>query len=135
MSDTGLVGFDRNANGPTRVYDAAAGDFLDTGLAAANGHTHARLSADGRFLATNCLNSCEVTLDGNDNTFVQDLTTKSDTGFPENLTGSNDRDQQQPCVDGDGSRVGVHAAPAGQTQKDVYLYDRGTSALVPLPQA
>jgi hypothetical protein len=139
LSDTGLIGFDRNGQGPTRVYDSNAGVFLDTGFDAANGHTRPSLSGDGRFLATNCisggLHPCEVELDGNDNAYVQNLTTKTDTGFPENLTGSSGQDQQRPCIDGDGSRVAVHAIPPAPAtvQKDIYLYDRAAAASVPLP--
>src|SRR3954447_26284582 len=47
VSDTGLIAFDDNGNGPARVYDSVAGAFVATGLPANNGHRQTNLSADG----------------------------------------------------------------------------------------
>ena len=84
VSNTGRIGFDDNGNGPALVYDSATGQFVDTGLAANNGHRQTRLSGDGLFLATTCNDSnCVDDLDMGADPYVQDLTTKLDTGFPE----------------------------------------------------
>jgi hypothetical protein len=131
VSNSGLVAFDDNGNGPALVYDPAAGDFVDTGLDAMNGHRQTRLSGNGRFLATTCVTGCEVDLGGDASAYVQDLATRTDTGFPDDLTGADDEDEEHPCVNGDGSLVGVDIT--NPMQRDVFLYDRAAGALVPLP--
>jgi hypothetical protein len=131
VSDTGLIGFDDNSNGPARVYDSAAGAFVATGLDAMNGHRQTRLSGDGRLLATTCVTGCEVDLGSDASAYVQDLAAMSDTGFPDDLTGADDEDEEHPCVNGDGSLVGVDVT--NPMQRDIFLYDRGADAVVPMP--
>ena len=45
VSNTGRIAFDDNGNGPALVYESATGQFVETGLAAANGHRQTRLSS------------------------------------------------------------------------------------------
>ena len=122
VSNTGLIGFDDNGNGPAVLYDSGAGSFVETGLDAMNGHRQTRLSGDGRFLATTCVTGCEVDLGGDASAYVQDLTAKADTGFPDDLTGADDEDEEHPCVNADGSLVGVDIT--NPMQRDIFLYDR-----------
>ena len=134
VSNTGRIAFDNNGNGPALVYDAVAGRFVETGLPPDNGHRQNHLSGDGRFLATTCVTGamrCAAESGGTDaDLFVQDLTTRLDTGFPDNVRGA-DRDEEHPCIDGDGSLVG---ADVGQpVQRDVFIYDRGAGAELQLP--
>src|SRR5205814_2277743 len=84
VSDSGLVAFDDNSNGPERVYDSNAKAFAGSGLSADNAHRQGHLSADGRFLATTCFNPhCVQDTAGDSDLFVQDLTTLTDTGLPD----------------------------------------------------
>lgn len=131
VANTGLVAFDDNSNGPAVVYDSAAGAFVDVGLDAANGHRQTRLSGNGLFLATTCVTGCEVDLGGDASAYVQDLAAKADTGFPDNLTGADDEDEEHPCINGDGSLVGIDIT--NPMQRDIFLYDRTAGAAVPLP--
>ena len=122
VSNTGLIAFDDNGNGPAVVYDSAAGQFVETGLPANNGHRQTRLSGDGQFLATTCddtLSTCVAALDPGVDPYVQNLATKSDTGFP------NDAlvDEEHPCIDADGSLVGLDKV-APVLQRDVFIFDR-----------
>lgn len=122
VSNTGLIAFDNNGNGPAVVYDSAAGQFVETGLPANNGHRQTRLSGDGQFLATTCddtLNTCVAALDPGVDPYVQNLATKSDTGLP------NDAlvDEEHPCIDADGSLVGLDKI-APVLQRDVFIFDR-----------
>ena len=99
VSNNGLIAFDNQGNGPTLVYDSAAGQFAVTGLLADNKSRQPRLSGDGRFLGTTCddLTKCPAPTAGAD-AFVQDLMGKSDTAFPADAT----RDEEHPCLNGDG---------------------------------
>jgi len=130
-SDTGLVAFDANGNGPARVYDSAAQAFVDTGLAADNGHRQTRLSGNGRYLATTCLSGCEVDLGSDSNPYVQALTTRQDTGFPDD----DDFDEEHPCIDADGSLVGLDLPGEAAGDRDVVLFDRSVSPVAPLALA
>jgi hypothetical protein len=124
VSDAGLIAFDRNSNGPAVVYNSATGQFVDSGLAANNGHRQTRLSADGHFLGTTCNDdNCVDNLDSGADPYVQDLSTKLDTGFP------NDSmfDEEHPCIDGDGSVFGIDKAAGLALPKDVFLFDRSVS--------
>jgi hypothetical protein len=124
VSNTGLIGFDDNSNGPAVVYDSRQGQFVDTGLGANNGHRQTRLSADGRFLATTCVTNCVVDLGSDANPYVQDLGTKLDTAFPDD----NAADEEHPCIDGDGSVVGFDKRrSAAVMQRDIFLFDRSVS--------
>lgn len=130
VSNAGLIGFDDNGNGPALVYNSATGQFIDTGLAANNGHRQTRLSGDGRFLATTCNDSnCVDDLDTGADPYIQDLASKLDTGFP------NDPnfDEEHPCVDADGSLIGLDKRPsAGDAEKDIFLFDRSVSPPQPI---
>jgi hypothetical protein len=130
MSDAGLIGFDDNGNGPAVVYNSATGQFVDTGLAANNGHRQTRLSGDGRFLATTCNDSnCVDDLDTGADPYVQDLATKLDTGFPDDPN----FDEEHPCVDADGSLIGLDKqASLADTEKDIFLFDRSVSPPQPV---
>ena len=129
VSNTGLIGFDDNSNGPTVVYDSAAKMFVDTGLAANNGHRQPKLSGDGKFLATTCgpAAGCIVDQGADSNQYVQNLVTKQDTGFPD----GNAQDEEHPCTTNDGSLVGFDRQ--NPVQRDVFLYDRNVSQFVSLP--
>ena len=139
VSNTGLIAFDANGNGPARVYDSVAKSFVDTGLDPdpanpSNGHRQTELSGDGRFLATTCLASggCIVNLGSGSNPYVQNLTTKQDTAFP-NVAG---RDEEHPCIDGDGSLVGNDRQhPNNTSPRDVFVFDRSVSPIAPLTLA
>jgi hypothetical protein len=136
VSDNGKLAFDNDSNGPAVVYDSGAGKFVNTGLAADNRHRQSHLSADGRFLVTTCVTGgmhCVIDNDmvtSDSDVFVQDLTTKADTGFPDDASGTDDIDEEHPCVNGDGTLVG---ADNGAAHKDVFVYDRahGTSSRSP----
>lgn len=124
VSDGGLIAFDDNGNGPALVYNSATGQFVDSGLAANNGHRQTRLSGDGRFLGTTCNDSnCVDDLDNGADPYVQDLGTRLDTGFP------NDPnfDEEHPCIDADGSLFGFDKRVANAQPFDVYLFDRSVS--------
>lgn len=125
VSDSGLLAFDDNGNGPALVYDSATGQFVDSGLAADNGHRQTRLSGDGRFLGTTCNDDqCVNDLDMGSDPYVQDLGAKLDTGFPNDP----DLDEEHPCLDGDGSVFGIDKPPAvGVEERDVFLFDRSVS--------
>jgi len=134
VSDTGLVAFDDNANGPERVYDSRTGDFVTTtGLPAMDsGHRQTKLSGDGRFLATTCgpVDNCVVDLGTDSNPYVQNLSNGTDTGVPDD----NDSDEEDPCINFSGNLVGWHAGnPTAGDQKDVFIYDRAASAFLTIP--
>jgi hypothetical protein len=133
VSNAGLIGFDDNGNGPALVYDSATGQFVDTGLAANNGHRQTRLSGNGRFLATTCNDSnCVDDLGIGADPYVQDLSTKLDTAFPHDAV----FDEEHPCVDEDGSLIGLDKQPSlVDMEKDIFLFDRSVSppAQVALP--
>jgi hypothetical protein len=57
----------------------------------------------------------------NPDPYVQDLGTKTDTGFPDD----DARDEEHPCIDGDGSLVGLDKGPMGN--RDIHLFDRSVS--------
>lgn len=133
ISNSARIGFDDNGNGPALVYDSASQAFIDTGLGAANKHRQPRLSGDGLFLATTCADAanCEVDLGPDANAYVQNLSTGTDTGFPDNLTGATDEDEEHPCINGDGSLVGVDIT--NPMKRDIFLFDRSSGTVVPLP--
>jgi hypothetical protein len=62
--------------------------------------------------------------------FVQDLTTPTDTGFPDDASGTDNIDEEHPCVNGDGTLVG---ADNGAAHKDVFVYDRVQGTKLALP--
>jgi hypothetical protein len=121
VSDTGLLAFEDNGNGPALVYSSATGAFADSGLAANNGHRQTRLSGDARFLVSTCLADCIVDLGSDSNPYVQSLATRLDTGFPDD----NARSEEHPCIDGDGSVVGLDKGPMGNP--DIHLFDRSVA--------
>lgn len=131
VSNAGLLAFDNNSNGPAVVYDSGAKAFVDTGLAANNGHRQTRLSGDGHFLATTCNDdNCIDNLGSGADPYVQDLATKLDTAFPADST----RDEEHPCIDGDGSRLGFEKRTSSTNAKrDIFLFDRSASPPVAVP--
>ena len=124
VSDGGIVGFDDNGNGPALVYRSGTGQFLDSGLGAANGHRQTRLSGDGRILGTTCVTNCIVDLGSDANPYVQDLGTKLDTAFPDD----DNADEEHPCLDGDGSLFGIDKRRSAMVmQRDIFLFDRSVT--------
>lgn len=123
VSNTGLVAFDNDGSGPAVVYNSA-GQLVATGLT--DGHRQPRLSGDGRFLATTCASSCVADHGLGASPYVQDLAGPSDTGFP------NDAgfDEANPCIDADGSLVGLDKGAA--LQHDIHVFDRSVEPPVEL---
>jgi hypothetical protein len=132
VSTNGLLAFDNNANGPAVVYDSATGQFVNTGLPPMNGHRQTKLSGNGQFLASTCGPSagCVVDLGSDSNPYVQNLSGQTDTGLPDD----NASDEEDPCINGDGSLVGWHkGVPNAAGQKNIFLYNRATASFVNLP--
>jgi hypothetical protein len=124
VSNTGRIAFDNNVNGPAVVYDSGTGQFVETGLLANNGHRQTRLSGDGALLATTCNdNNCTPDLDIGPDPYVRDLAGKSDTGFPNDAV----LDEEHPCIDADGSLIGLDKAAAVLQPRDVFVFDRSQS--------
>ena len=141
VSNDGRIAFDNNVNGLARVYDSASGSFVDTGFpVGATGHRQTRLSGDGRLLATTCITGagkCVVDSDTNSDVdaYVQRLTPAppADTGFPDNLSGAANRGEEHPCIDGDGSIVGVDIV-VGANKIDLFLFDRTAGQVLNIPE-
>jgi hypothetical protein len=134
VSDNGLIAFDDNGNGPALVYSSATRAFVDSGLAADNGHRQTRLSGDGRFLGTTCNDdNCVDDLDMGADPYIQNLGAKLDTAFP----ADDNRDEEHPCLNGDGSVFGIDKdrAQAMATPNDVFLFDRSVSPPAPIVDA
>ena len=131
VSDTGLIAFDHATSDLTRVYDSKSKHFVATGLPADNAHRQPAISADGHFLATTCLDHCVApTVDGDD-AYVQDLFTKQNVPFPDNLAGSGIGGEEHPCINGNGALVGVDITKGMQV--DIYLYSTTGANLLPVP--
>jgi hypothetical protein len=131
VSDTGLIAFDKTGAEMGVVYNSATQSFVDTGLGVDNGHRQTRLSGDGRFLGTTCLNNCIVDFadDGGARPYLQDLASKTDTGFPNDANA----DEEHPCIDGDGSIFGFDKRrSAAVMEKDIFLFDRSVSPPQPI---
>ena len=134
VSSTGLIGFDDNANGPSRVYSSALQSFVPTGLPTNNGHRQTRLSGDGRLLATTCLDGlqpCTTPSGGDSDVYLNDLTTTANIPFPDDISGSDGRDENRPCLNQTGSMVGADVG--NPIQRDVLVYSRASGTLVPTP--
>jgi hypothetical protein len=135
VSDNGLIAFDDNGVGPALVYNSATKQLVDSGLADDNDQRQTRLSGDGRFLGTTCDGSnstCVDPLAAGSDPYVQDLGTKLDTGFPNDAN----RDEEHPCLNGDGSVFGIDKNRAAMvTQNDVFLFDRSVSPPQVIPGA
>jgi hypothetical protein len=132
-SDAGLVAFDDNGNGPTQVYDSKARQFVSTGFAAKNKQRQPKLSGDGHYLATTCLDAakCIKDLGADSNPYVQDLRTRTDTGFGGEV---DKRDEEHPCTNDNGSLIALDRQnPNANSPRDVFLYERATAKLLPLP--
>ncbi len=127
VSDTGLLAFDNNANGPAVLYNSATKQFAATGFPATNGNRQTQLSGNGAFLVTTCNDpaNCPDPV-ANSDTFVQDLSTFSDTNFPVDAA----VDEEDPCISEGGNFVGLHKGNA--VQKDVFVYDRGAGSFLTL---
>jgi hypothetical protein len=132
VSNTGLVAFDNNANGPAVVYNSTTGQFVNTGLPAMNGHRQTKLSGNGQVLATTCgpVMGCVVDLGTDSNPYAQNLVNQTDLGLPDN----NASDEEDPCINGDGNLIGWHrGVPNAAGQKDVFVYNRATASFLNLP--
>ena len=130
VSDTGLIAFDHATSDTTQVYDSKAKHFVDTGLPADNAHRQPAISADGHFLATTCLDHCVApTVDGDD-AYVQDLFTRQNVPFPDDLAGPNGG-EEHPCINGTGALVGVDITKGAKTH--IYLYSQTGGNLLPVP--
>ncbi|MDX6646588.1 MAG: hypothetical protein QOK40_2315 [Miltoncostaeaceae bacterium] len=130
VSNTGLIAFDQNGNGPALVYNSATGAFVDVGFADNNGHRQTRLSGNGLFLGTTCNDSnCVDDLDMGADPYVQDLSARLDTGFPNDATA----DEEHACLDGDGSVFGFDKRrSAAKPKRDIFLLDRSVSPPQPI---
>lgn len=133
-SDAGLIAFDDNGNGPTKVYDSKARKFVDVGFSAANKQRQPKFSGNGRYLATTCLDGdkCVKKLSAaNSDPFVQDVVNRVDTGFGGAVAM---RDSEHPCMNDDGSLIALdRQSPNANSPRDVFLYRRKTAQLVSLP--
>jgi hypothetical protein len=133
VSDAGLIAFDDSSNFDARVYDSRRKTFIDTGLPApgTGNHRQTALSGDGLFLATTCMphDKCVKDISNNDhsNPFVQNLATKTDTGFPFIANA----DAEHPCMNRDGSVLGLNYT--NPMKMDVRLYNRATGQVIPVP--
>lgn len=128
VSNNGLLGFDDGVNPPAVLYDSNSSVFVPTGFPETMGenlHRQPNLSGSGRFLATTCLSAgmCEVDLGTDSNPYVQDLSTLTDTGIPDD----NARDEEDPCLSGDGDLVGWHKVGAAGMDTDLLIYRRSTA--------
>jgi hypothetical protein len=121
VSNTGRIAFDSDGSGPAVVYDSPSGQFLDTGLT--SGHRQPRLSGDGLFLATTCSLLCVDALGLGGDPYVQDLASRSNTGFAKDGLVAEER----PCIDADGSLVGLDKPSGAMQPRDVYVFDRSVS--------
>jgi hypothetical protein len=135
VSNTGLVAFDNQVNGPAVVYNSTTGSFLDIGLPDPNANRQSHLSGDGHFLATTCNGNamtCPADNGGHSQPFVQDIPGATDTGNPPfGLGGGFDaNDKEHPCINGDGSLVGFDVNEGGVVGKQIELYDRTGGALL-----
>jgi N-acetylneuraminic acid mutarotase len=143
VSDSAVIAFDHNSNGPARVYDARAGQFADTGIVAFDiavdpvfvaGHRQTHISGDGRFLATTCQDHCITDSGGEPDLYVQDLTSRQNFAMPNDQPVA--QDAEHPCVSGDGGLVGTDLTnfnPTSSAQRDVVLYDRVGGGPLPTP--
>jgi Kelch motif/Galactose oxidase, central domain len=130
VSNTGLIAFDHDGSDTTQVYDSKAKHLIDTGLPADNAHRQPSISADGHYVATTCLDHCVApTVDGDD-AYVQDLRTKQNVPFPDDLAGPNGG-EEHPCINGDGSLVGIDITKGMVT--NIYLYSLFGGDLLPVP--
>ena len=100
-------------------------------MAADNGQRQTRLSADGHVLATTCLSHCVTPTGGDADAFVQDLRTRTNIPFPDDLSAPN-KDEEHPCIDARGRIVGIDAG--NPVTKGIFLYDRTARAPVPVPR-
>ncbi|TMM08157.1 MAG: hypothetical protein E6G00_12990 [Actinobacteria bacterium] len=129
VSNTGLIAFDHATSDTTQVYDSRAKHLIDTGLPADNAHRQPSISADGHYVATTCLDHC-ITPSNGDDAYVQDLRTKQNVPFPDNLAGS-DGGEEHPCINGDGSLVGIDITKG--MVMNIYLYSQSGANLLPVP--
>jgi Ca2+-binding RTX toxin-like protein len=129
VSDTGRISFDDNVNGPTVVYDSRSGAFIPTGFPANNTNRQPKINGNGTIVVTTCLDmDCVVDdMDADSDVYVQDLTTKSDTGFPDVAA----NDAEDPCISGNGNVFGFHMN--NPMQKDLFIYERSSGDLLNLP--
>jgi hypothetical protein len=127
VSNSGLLAFDNNINGPALVYNSATGKFQDVGFPPNSGHRQTQLSPGGGFLATTCMTNCVVNPGADSDPFLQDVNAKTDLGVPDD----NNKDEEDPCVGTGGSLVGWQKG--NPMQKDVFIYDRTTGAFLNLP--
>jgi hypothetical protein len=136
VSDNGLIAFDNAASGGAVVYSSATGSFVTTGLPTINnGHRQPELSAGGLFLATTCITGGTDCVNntinsGHSTLFVQNLTTRADTGLP--LLNGAGKDEEHPCIDANGGG-GLVGADVNDTHRDVFVFSHSTSADLSLP--
>jgi hypothetical protein len=129
VSNNGLLGFDNNIMNGAVLYNSATGAFAPTGfppgMTTDSEHRQPNLSGSGQFLATTCLMaaSCEVDLGSDSNPYVQDLSTLTDTGVPDD----NARSEEDPCISGDGDLVGWHKVGPVGMDTDLLIYRRSTA--------
>lgn len=133
VSDTGTIATDGADNGPARVYDRNGAPLAATGLGK---HRQTRLSGDGRFLATTCNDAANCVADsgGDSDLYVHDLAADKDTALADDaLTGMAGKDDEHPCIDGDGSLVGADVN-VGNMDHDIAVYDRAAGKRLDLSE-
>jgi hypothetical protein len=135
VSDTGLIGYDKNSNPPTYVFDSASGQFADIGLGDANPSEptnvlrQPRFSGDGNFMVNTCFDNaetaCFTTGDSDSDVFMQDLAAKQQVPeFPDEQKGKS-VDEEHPCINSDGTLVAVERKPENKSSnKDIFLFQR-----------
>lgn len=135
VSDTGLIGYDKNSNPPTYVFDSTTGQYVDVGLGDANPSEptnvlrQPRFSGDGNFMVNTCFDNaetaCFTTGDSDSDVFMQDLATRKQVPeFPDEPKGES-VDEEHPCISGDGTLIGVERKPEKLSKnKDIFLFQR-----------
>jgi len=134
VSDTGLLAFDKEVNGPAVVYNSATGSFVDIGLPDPNADRQSHLSGDGHFLVTTCNGNamtCPADNAMHSQLFVQDIPGATNTTNPPFAFGGafDAVDKEHPCVNNDASLVGADVNEGGGVGKQVEVYDRGAGSL------
>jgi hypothetical protein len=127
VADTGLIAFDNGGSGETVVYDSGSRTTVTTGLT--SGHRQPRLSGDGRLIATTCddtASTCVAAHDQGPDPYLWDLANQLDAGFPHDAGA-----EELPCIDGDGTLVGIDEGPAGA--HDIRVFDRSGTIPQELP--
>src|SRR5439155_15560847 len=74
---------------------------------------------------------CKPASNSGSDAYVQDLAARRNVPFADNISGIDQRDEEHPCLNNDGSLVALNITNPMQT--DIFMYDRTTQSVVPLP--